>query len=206
MDGSRYDGGDPEILKVNFFRGLRDDRLREALQPRKEELMSFNQMLKEARRLESDQSKCKATSKVGINAVTEEENKVSNRDWLETRFQKMETKLQNEVKAQIASVQQMTSQPQQNNGQGRGRGGFRGRGNRGGYRGTHHQAQGTNDRQQGARLNHPPQENNNHVDDWDPSQIVCYTCGGVGHYQNGCAFRGRGQNPNYRGSGRGGHC
>ena len=31
LDDSRYDGGDPEILKVNFFRGLRDDRLREAL-------------------------------------------------------------------------------------------------------------------------------------------------------------------------------
>ena len=78
--------------------------------------MSFNQMLKEARRLEADQAKHKATSKVGINAVTVEENKVNDRDWLEKRFQKMETKLQNEVKAQIASVQQMTSQPQQDNG------------------------------------------------------------------------------------------
>ena len=89
----------------------------------------------------------KLVTKVGINAVTAEENKVSDRDWLEERFQKMETKLQNEVKAQIASVQQMTSQPQQNNGRGRGQGGFRGRGNRGGYRGTHHQAQGTHNTQ-----------------------------------------------------------
>ena len=137
MDDSRYDGGDPEILKVNFFRGLRDDRLREALRPRKDKLTTFNQMLKEARRLESDQSKRKSIAKVGIDAVTAEENKVSDRDWLEKRFQKMETKLQNEVKAQIASVQQTTSQPQQNNGQGRGRGGYRGRGNRGRYRGTH---------------------------------------------------------------------
>ena len=86
MDDSRYEGGDPEILKVNFFRGLRDDRLREALQPRKDELTSFNQMLKEAKRLESDQSKCKSITKVGINAVTAEENKVSDRDWLEKRF------------------------------------------------------------------------------------------------------------------------
>ena len=69
----------------------------------------------------------------------------------------METKLQNEVKAQIASVQQTTSQ--QNNGQGRGRGGYRGRGNRGRYRGTHHQAQGNYDRPQGTRENQPTQEN-----------------------------------------------
>ena len=73
-------------------------------------------MLKEARRLESDQSKCKSITKVRINAVTAEENKVSDRDWLENRFQKMETKLQNEVKKQIASVQQMTSQLQWDNG------------------------------------------------------------------------------------------
>ena len=162
-------------------------------------------MLKEARRLESDQSKCKSMIKVGINAVTAEEDKVSDRDWLEKRFQKMETKLQNEVKAQIASVQQTTSQPQQNNGQGRGFRGFRGRGNRSWYRGTHHQAQGTQDRQQGAMVNQPPPDNNDQNDDWDPSQIVCYITGGTGHYQNGCAFQGRGQNPNYRGSGRGGH-
>ena len=120
---------------------------------------------------------------------------------LEKRFQKMETKLQNEVKAQIVSVQQMTSQPQQNNSRGRGQGGYRGRGNQVGYRGTHYQAQGTHDRQQGAMANQPPQENNSQVNDWDPSQIVCYTCGGTGHYQNGCAFRGHEQNPNYRGSG-----
>ena len=80
---------------------------------------------------------------------------------------------------------------------GRGQGGFRGRGNRCRYRDTH-------DRQQGIMVNQPPQENNNQTDDWDPSQIVCYTCGGTGHYQNGCAFRGHGQNPNYRGSGQGG--
>ena len=56
-------------------------------------------MLKEAQRLESDQSKYKSITKVGINAVTTKENEVSDRDWLEKRFQKMETKLQNEVKA-----------------------------------------------------------------------------------------------------------
>ena len=94
----------------------------------------------------------------------------------------MEAKLQNEVKAQIASVQQTTSQPQQNNGQGRGRGRYRGRGNRGRYSGTHHQTQGTHDGQQGAMMNQPQQENYNQADDWDPSQIICYTCGGTGHY------------------------
>ena len=104
--------GDPEILKVNFFRGLRDDKLREALRPRKDKLATFNQILKEAQRLESDQSKHESTTKVRINAITAKENEVSDRDWLGERFQKMETKLQNEVKAQIASGQQMTSQPQ----------------------------------------------------------------------------------------------
>ena len=56
----------------------------------------------------------------------------------------------------------------------------------------------------GMMVNQPPQENNSQANDLDPSQIVCYTCSGTGHYQNGCAFRGHGQNPNYRGSGRGG--
>ena len=60
LHDSRYEGGDPEILKINFFRGLQDDRLREALRPIKDELTSFNQILKEARRLESDQSKQQA--------------------------------------------------------------------------------------------------------------------------------------------------
>ena len=99
LDDSGYEWEDADILKVNFFRGHQDDRLRETLQPRKEELRNFNQMLKEAQRLESDQSKCKSITKVGINAVTTKENEVSDRDWLEKRFQKMETKLQNEVKA-----------------------------------------------------------------------------------------------------------
>ena len=48
LDGAKYGGGDAEILKVNFFRGLRDDKLREALRPRKEQITTFNQMLKEA--------------------------------------------------------------------------------------------------------------------------------------------------------------
>ena len=26
---------------------------------------------------------------------------------------------------------------------------------------------------------------------WDPSQVVCYKCFGMGHYSRGCAYRGR---------------
>ena len=49
-----------------------------------------------------------------------------------------------------------------------------------------------------------PQQTNG--DQWDPSQVVCYECFGTGHYSRGCAYRGRGGNPNHRGSGqRGGH-
>ena len=32
-------------------------------------------------------------------------------------------------------------------------------------------------------------------DQWDPSQVVCYKCFGMGHYSRGCAYRGRGGNP-----------
>ena len=118
----------------------------------------------------------------------------------------METKLQNEVKAQIASVQQNATQLQQGNGEGRGQGGFRGRGNRGRYGGIPNQRQDTQHGQGARDNNQRPQQNNGQVEDWDPSQVICYACGGAGHYQNGCAFRGRGLNPNYQGSGRGGHC
>ena len=158
-------------------------------------------MLKEARRLESDQSK-RNNVKARTNALTIQEPQVSDRDWLEERFQKMETKLQNEVKAQIASVQQNATQIQRGNGQGRGRGGFRGRGNRGRYGGIPNQRQDTQHAQQGAMNNNPPlQENNGQADNWDPSQVICYACGGAGHYQNGCAFRGHAPYPNYQGSG-----
>ena len=110
------------------------------------------------------------------------------------------------MRAEIASVQ-VTTQRQQGDGQGRGQGGFkgRGRGNRGGYGGTHHQGHNIQDDQQGTQNdNRSQQENSNQNDDWDPSQVICYNCGGTGHYQNGCALRRH--NPNFRGSGRGGHC
>ena len=79
-----------------------------------------------------------------MHALTIQEPQVSDRDWLEERFQKMEQRLQNDMRAQIASVQ-VTTQRQQGDGRGRGRGGFRGRGrgNRGGYRGAHQSRTGT---------------------------------------------------------------
>ena len=40
------------------------------------------------------------------------------------------------------------------------------------------------------------------VDQWDPSQVVCYECFGTGHYSRGCAYRGRGSNLNHQGSGQ----
>ena len=198
LDDATYDGTDFETLKGNFFRGLRDDKLREALRPRKEQFRNFNEMLKEARRLESDLSK-QNVNRAKVHSLTIQEPQVRDRDWLEERFQKMEQKLRNDMRAQISSVQ-VTTQRQQGDGQGRGRGGFRGRGNQSGYRGAHNQSAGTPREQQGTESdNGPQQENNNQNDDWDPSQVICYNCGGMGHYQNGCALRRH--NPNFRGSG-----
>ena len=86
-----------------------------------------------------------------VHALTIQEPQVSDRGWLEERFQKMEQKLQSDMRAQIASVK-VTTQRQQGDGQGRGRGGFRGRGrgNQGGYGGTHHQGHNIQDDQQGT--------------------------------------------------------
>ena len=139
-----------------------------------------------------------------MHALTIQEPQVSDRDWLEERFQKMEQKLRNDMRTQIASVQ-VTTQKQQGDGRGGGRGGFRGRANQSGYRGAHNQLTGTPREQQGTQSdNGPQQETNNQNNDWDPSQVICYSCSGTGHYQNGCALRRH--NPNFRGSGRGGHC
>ena len=33
-------------------------------------------------------------------------------------------------------------------------------------------------------------------------KVVCYECFGMGHYSRGCAYRGRGSNPNCQGSGQ----
>ena len=192
-----------ELIISNFFRGLRDDKIREVLRPRKDEMKSVNEILREARRLESDQSRCKPP-KVKVNALTVKEQELSDRDWLEERFQKMELKIQNDVKAQIALVQ-MTTQRQWGDGRGRGRGGFRGRGrgSQNGYRGAYNQTVGTPREQEGTQYETPPQqEHNNQNDAWDPSQIICHNCGGVGHYQYGCAARW--QIPNIEVSGRGG--
>ena len=52
LANSTYKGGYSELLKINFFRGVWDDRLQDALQLRKETLTTFTQMLKEARRIE----------------------------------------------------------------------------------------------------------------------------------------------------------
>ena len=82
-------------------------------------------MLKEARRLESDLSK-QNVNRAKVHALTIQEPQVSDRDWMEERFQKMEQRLQNDMRAQIASVQ-VTTQRQQGDGRGRRQGGFRGR-------------------------------------------------------------------------------
>ena len=49
------------------------------------------------------------TKKARANAVTIPENNVSDRDWLEERFQKMESGLCSHVQEQIAAVQQQTT-------------------------------------------------------------------------------------------------
>ena len=73
---------------------------------------------------------------------------------------------------------------------------------------TSNQQGGNNCTEQQGEKNHEnqgqPQQTNG--DQWDPSQVVCYKCFGTGHYSRGCAYRGRGSNPNCQGSGqRGGH-
>ena len=50
----------------------------------------FNALLKEAQHLESDYDRCH-TKKARANPVTISKNNVSDRDWLEERFQKMES-------------------------------------------------------------------------------------------------------------------
>ena len=64
---------------------------------------SFNALLKEAQHLESDYER-HHTKKARENAVTFQENNVSYRDWLEERFQKMESGLHSHVQEQIAAV------------------------------------------------------------------------------------------------------
>ena len=90
-------------MQQNFFRGLKNDAIREALRPQLDKHESFNALLKEARHLESDYERCH-TKKARANAVTILENNVSDRDWLEERFQKMESGLHSHVQEQIAAV------------------------------------------------------------------------------------------------------
>ena len=145
------------------------------------------------------------TLKARVNVVMIPENNVSDRDWLEERFQKMESGLCSHVQEQIAAVQQQTTyQHQCGQGHGGYQGGYRGGGRyRGGYQGnnqqTSNQQGGNNGTEQQGERNHEnqgqPQQNNG--DQWDPSQVVCYECFGTGHYSRGCAYRGRGSNPNH---------
>ena len=58
--------------------------------------------------MESDYER-RHTKKARANAVTILENNVSDRDWLEERFQKMESGLHSHVQEQIAAVQQQTT-------------------------------------------------------------------------------------------------
>ena len=69
----------------------------------------------------------------------------------------------------------------------------------GGNNGTEQQQGERNHEYQGQ-----PEQNNGNQ--WDPCQVVCYECFRTGHYSRGFAYRGRGGNPNHRGSGhRGRH-
>ena len=107
-------------MQQNFFRGLKNDAIREALRPQLDKHESFNALLKEARHLESDYER-RHTKKARANAVTILENNVSDRDWLEERFQKMESGLRGHVREQIAAVRQQTTYQHQC---GQGRGGY----------------------------------------------------------------------------------
>ena len=70
--------------------------------------------------MESDYER-RHTKKARANAVTISENNVSDRDWLEERFQKMESGLRSHVQEQIAAVRQQTTYQHPH---GRGRGGY----------------------------------------------------------------------------------
>ena len=87
---------------------MKNDAIREALRPQLDQHESFNALLKEAQCLESDYER-HHTKKARANAVTISENNVSDRDWLEERFQKMESGLRSHVQEQIAAVQQQTT-------------------------------------------------------------------------------------------------
>ena len=119
--------------------------------------------------LESDYERCH-TKKARENAVTISEYNVSDRDWLEERFQKMETGLCSHVQEQIAAVWQQTTY-QHPCGWGRGgyRGGYRGGGGYWGgyqenYQETPNQQVGNNGIEQQGERNHEnrgqPQQNN----------------------------------------------
>ena len=107
------------------------------------------------------------------------------------------------MQEQIAAVQQQTMyQHPCGWGWGGYQGGYRGEGGyRGGYQGNNqalNQQSGNNDTEQQRERNHENQEQPQQYngDQWDPSQVVCYKCFGTGHYSRGCAYRGRGGNPN----------
>ena len=106
--GDKGGRDDDEFVQNNFFWGLNNNAIREALRPQLDQHENFNALLKEAQCLESDYERCH-TKKARANAVTTSENNVSDGDGLEERFQKMESGLLRHVQEQIAAVQQQTT-------------------------------------------------------------------------------------------------
>ena len=96
------------VCPKKFFWGLKNYAIREALRPQLDKNESFNALLKVAWCLESDYQR-HHTKKTGTNAVTIQENNVSDRDWLDEKFQKMESGLLSHVQDQKASVWQQTT-------------------------------------------------------------------------------------------------
>ena len=94
--GAKGGRDDDQFVQQNFFWGLKKDVIREALRLQLDKHESFNALLKEAGCLESDYER-HHTKKARANAVTIPENNVSDRDWLEERFQKMESGLRSHV-------------------------------------------------------------------------------------------------------------
>ena len=137
-----------ETLRQNFFRGLRSDRIREALRTPFElnHFANFDHLLKSARKLSVDlDSRHSSRATMHQQVALQEPN--SDREWLREELSKF--------KDEMVQMQMATAQPQDQSfgqgyyrgrghdggrGQNRGRGHGRGRGQgRGGYQGGYHQ-------------------------------------------------------------------
>lgn len=175
---------DDSLVIQQFFRGLRDDRIREVLRPNLPMYSSLNEAIKKVRSLESEYTMRLTwqASKVKVNSVSAEaENTSLDKAWLQEQFKSMKESITadviGKVKEEVVGLQYMGASYKP-------RGGFRGgRFFRGGYK------------NKGSRYQHSSEQKQ----PFNPEDIVCHNCEGKGHYARGCALPRKKQS-NYRGS------